>query len=220
MKFLLTAVGLLCYAQIASAQFPASATARNATKVDIEVVQHNTEPRQFKKLLIIGSGGYVSHNIWERVCMELKDKLNEYAVTTQHEFLPSDSVQAKARYQALMKEGDFDAVLHFTADGGSTLNARKTVYYDNDFIPMGLTHTGYGYVPVPRKHTGEMSTLIAGQDWDLVLFSPTARDVIWQAWMTTQVAEAERKSYRRVSQQILAALQADQLVPTDKAHSK
>lgn len=192
---------------------------RRTTKVGISVLQHNAEVRQFKKLLIIGSGGFVSHNTWERICMEMQEALHDDSINIRYAFLPSDTTAARAAYQDLIRASDFDAVLNFTANGTGTLNGTQPRYNT-----VGLIFVNGRWVAAGPNYNlnnpDRDRRLISAQAWDLVLFVPSDTGVIWQAQMYTQVVETERKSYRKVSNEILAALQADQLIAADDKNKK
>ncbi|PUZ29021.1 hypothetical protein DCC81_06000 [Chitinophaga parva] len=197
--------------------------ARRNTSVDISTTVENRQQRSFANVLLIGTGNYFSRNTWQHICMQLQDRLKAYHIAARYQYLSRDSMEAKRQYAQLMQENKFDAVVWFACDGQAHLSE---LLHQPSYMDAYGNAWGGGTIKRPATDqdsslalNGERGdNLLNEQRWMLTVYTPGPdAAVVWAADMTTRVMELNEKSYRKVTDALLAQMEKNQILPVTEA---
>lgn len=170
----------------------------------IETIRLNTIQKDYKNLLILGSGNMASRKFIHDIIYELNKRLKEDDISYKYEYLGTEEAEINENLQKTVRANKHDAILIITPQN-STIRSFWKGNYILEEIPKNEKDA---YL----NNYGERLL----EKVDIQITEDLNSEPIWKALLQTNVSQDAQKVFAIISRNLIAEMKKNKLIATRK----
>ncbi|MGO4294633.1 hypothetical protein [Chitinophaga sp. RAB17] len=174
---------------------------------NIETIKINNIQKDYKNLLILGSGNMASRKFIHDIVYELNKRLGEDDITYKYEYLGADDAQINENLKKAVLTNKHDAIL-IISPISSSIN-----YYASRNILNGGRYVREGHQNDESATTYDERLL---EKIDLQITEDLNSEPIWTALLQTNINHEAQKIFAAISRNLIAEMKKNMLIAPKK----
>lgn len=175
---------------------------------NIETTRPNSVQKDYKNLLILGSGNMASRKFIHDIVYELNKRLGDDDITYKYEYLGAEEAQINENLQKVVLANKHDAILII-----SPLNSRIDYFVNRSILTQGRwVREGQQWETDPNNTYDERLL----EKVNIQMTEDLKSEPIWTALLQTNIKSDAQKIFAAISRNLIAEMKENMLIAPKK----
>ncbi|MBO9727063.1 MAG: hypothetical protein J7623_00345 [Chitinophaga sp.] len=179
---------------------------------NIETLQSNTVTKNYKSLLIVGSGSMASRKFIHDIIYELDKQLADYAISYNYIYLGAEDAVINDNLKKSVLSGKYDAILMITP----LRSTQQTIVYSNQSPPSTMRMPDGSVISAPANPYPYRVEDRLLEKVELQVRENLDSEPVWRGMLQTDIRQDAQKVFVGISRNLIAEMQENKLISDTK----